>query len=128
MQCGPTRHNAARSASAPHDLEVVPRSRFARIDVPATAGIQDVFRHLANDLARTEAIAAQAAAAFAQGRKVLVLTERTEHLDAIHRALTALARPPLVLRGRMSKKRRSVSVATARWAIESASMQAMARL
>ena len=27
---------------APHDLEVVPRSRFARIDLAATAGIQDV--------------------------------------------------------------------------------------
>ena len=110
MHCGPMRHTAARPASAPHDLEVVPRSRFARIDLPATAGIQDVFRHLANDLARTEAIAAQAAAAFAQSRKVLVLTERTEHLDAIHRALTALARPPLVLHGRMSKKQRAILI------------------
>ncbi len=110
MQCGPTRHTAARSASAPHDLEVVPRSRFARIDLPAAAGIQDVFRHLANDLSRTDAIAAEAAAAYAQGRKVLVLTERTEHLDAIHRVLTALARSPLVLHGRMSKKQRAILI------------------
>ena len=110
MQCGSIRHTAARSASAPCDLEVVPRSRFARIDLPATAGIQDVFRHLANDLARTKAIAAEVAEAFAQGRKVLVLTERTEHLDAIHRALTALARSPLVLHGRMSKKQRAILI------------------
>ena len=110
MQCGPIRHTAAKPAGAPHDLEVVPRSRHPRIDLPATAGIQDVFRHLANDLARTEVIAAEAAAAFAQGRKVLVLTERTEHLDAIQRALTALARSPLVLHGRMSKKQRAALI------------------
>ena len=110
MQCGPIRHTAARPAGAPHDLQVVPRSRPARIDLPTTAGIQDVFRHLANDLARTEAIAAETASAFAQGRKVLVLTERTEHLDAIHRALTAQAQPPLVLHGRMSKNQRAALI------------------
>jgi len=31
-------------------LEVVPRSRFAEIDLPPEAGIQDVFRHLAQAL------------------------------------------------------------------------------
>ena len=58
-----------------------------RIDLPSAAGIQDVFRHLANDLSRTEAIAAEIESAIGQGRKVLVLTERTEHLDAILKAL-----------------------------------------
>jgi len=111
MQCGPIRHTAARPAGAPHDLEVVPRSRFARIDLAATAGIQDVFRHLANDLARTEAIAAETAAAFEQGRKVLVLTERTEHLDAIRQALIAQATAPFVLHGRMSKNLRAALIA-----------------
>lgn len=110
MQCGPIRHTAARPVGAPHDLEVVPRSRFACIDLAATAGIQDVFRHLANDLARTEAIAAEAAAAFEQGRKVLVLTERTEHLEAIRQALIAQAPAPFVLHGRMSKKQRAALI------------------
>ncbi len=110
MQCGPIRHTAARPVGAPHDLEVVPRSRFARIDLAATAGIQDVFRHLANDLARTQAIAAEAAAAFEQRRKVLVLTERTEHLEAIRQALIARAAAPFVLHGRMSKKRRAALI------------------
>jgi len=55
MQCGPIRHTATKRANAPHDLEVIPRSRFARIDLPTAAGIQDVFRHLANDVARTQA-------------------------------------------------------------------------
>jgi superfamily II DNA or RNA helicase len=110
MQCGPIRHTAARPVGAPHDLEVVPRSRFARIDLPATAGIQDVFRRLADDLARTEAIASETAAAFEQGRKVLVLTERTEHLVAVRQALTSRALAPFVLHGRMSKKQRAALI------------------
>lgn len=110
MQCGPIRHTAARPASAPHDLEVVPRSRFARIDLPGTAGIQDVFRHIAMDLARTEAIATEIAAAFEQGRKVLVLTERTEHLDALLVCLNTRVPKPFVLHGRMSKKQRAALI------------------
>jgi len=111
MQCGPTRHTAARPANAPHDLEVWPRSRFARIDLPSAAGLQDVFRHLANDLARTQAIATEVVAAFEQGRKVLVLTERTEHLEAIVLALATLVPPPFVLHGKMSKKQRAALIA-----------------
>jgi hypothetical protein len=102
MQCGPIRHTAATPAGAPHDLEVVPRSRHARIDLPPDAGIQDVFRYLANDQARTEVVAAEVRDAVVQGRKVLALTERTEHLDAIEAALGGVELPPFVLHGRMS--------------------------
>lgn len=111
MQCGPIRYTAAKPAGAPHDLEVVPRSRFTRIDLPTGAGIQDVFRHLANDLARTEAIAAEVKDAYEQGRKVLVLTERTEHLDALRASLGGLTPAPFVLHGRMSRKQRTALVA-----------------
>jgi superfamily II DNA or RNA helicase len=111
MQCGPIRHTAATPTGAPQDLEVVPRSRLARIDLPSEAGIQDVFRHLANDQERTNAIAAEIEGAFAQGRKVLVLTERTEHLDAILAALDGRKPAPFVLHGRMSKKQRGTLIA-----------------
>ena len=111
MQCGPIRYAAAKPAGAPHDLEVLPRSRFTRIDLPTEAGIQDVFRHLANDQARTEAIAAEVRGAVGQGRKVLVLTERTEHLDAIKGALDGMLPAPFILHGRMSKKQRAALVA-----------------
>ncbi|ROZ63921.1 DEAD/DEAH box helicase [Ramlibacter sp. WS9] len=107
MQCGPIRHTAAKPASAPHDLEVVPHSLHKRIDLAQEAGIQDVFRHLANDPARTEAIAAEIKNAFDHGRKVLVLTERTEHLHAILAALDGRLASPFVLHGRMSKKQRA---------------------
>lgn len=69
-----------------------------------------MFRHLANDQGRTEAIAAEVRDAFHQGRKVLVLTERTEHLDAIRVVLLEQIPEPFVLHGRMSKKRRAVLV------------------
>ena len=111
MQCGPIRYTAAKPAGAPHDLEVLPRSRFTRIDLPTDAGIQDVFRHLTNDQARTEAIAAEVRDAVGQGRKVLVLTERTEHLAAIKVALDGLVPVPFVLHGRMSRKQRAALVA-----------------
>lgn len=111
MQCGPIRHTATTPAGAPHDLEAVPRFRHVRIDLPQDAGIQEVFRHLANDQARTEAIASEVREAFAQGRKMLVLTERTEHLGAIEAALGGLGSALFVLHGRMSRTQRAALVA-----------------
>jgi superfamily II DNA or RNA helicase len=79
--------------------------------LPTDAGIQDVFRHLVNDQVRTESIAAEVRGAVGQGRKVLVLTERTEHLDAIKATLGGLEPVPFVLHGRMSRKQRAALVA-----------------
>ena len=110
MQCGPIRHTAARPADGPHDLEVIPQMRTTPIEVPLDAGIQDVFRYLATDDERTEAIAAEIARAFGQGRKVLVLTERTEHLDAIRAALIGRVPAPMVLHGRLSRKQREAVI------------------
>jgi superfamily II DNA or RNA helicase len=112
MQCGPIRHSAARPLSAPQDLEVVPRYRDRRIESDQDAGIQEIFKLLANDAARTDAIAAEIEAAYRAGRKVLVLTERTEHVTAIQRALANKDLEPFVLHGRMSKKQRSTLVET----------------
>lgn len=110
MQCGPTRHTALRSAGAPQTLEVIPRYLAARIDVAADVAIQDVFRHIASDAGRTTAIANEIANAFEQGHKVLVLTERTEHLDAIGSALAGRVPTLFTLHGRMSKKQRAALV------------------
>ena len=111
MQCGPIRHTAAKPASAPHDLEVVPRLLHKKIELPQEAGIQEVFRHLANDPERTTAIAVAVEDVFKQRRKVLVLTERTEHLDAIAATLNGKALHIFTLHGRMSKKQRATRIA-----------------
>jgi len=107
MQCGPTRYTATQPSSAPHDLEVVAQTLTAPIGLPSEAGIQDVFRHLIHDPARTTAVADAVQDAFDQGRKVLVLTERTEHLDALAAALLGKVPTPFILHGRMSKKQRA---------------------
>ena len=111
MQCGPIRHKAAQPLDAPHDLSVMPQFIESPIALPAEAGIQDVFRHLAQDAARSAAIASAITDAFRQGRKVLALTERTEHIDAIRAALADQVPEPFVLHGRMSKKQRAALIA-----------------
>ncbi|MGY2491382.1 hypothetical protein [Cupriavidus sp. CP313] len=108
MQCGPIRYTAAKPASSPHTLEVVPHTCLSRIELPTASGIQDVFRHLVHDQARTDAIAAEVLEAFKQGRKILLLTERTEHLDAIQAALDGQISPLFVLHGRMEAETRRI--------------------
>ncbi|NOT13582.1 MAG: DEAD/DEAH box helicase family protein [Methylococcaceae bacterium] len=107
MQCGPIRYTASKSDSAPTDLEVIPRMIYKTIALPQEVVIQEVFRHIANNEERTAAIAAEVVNAFNLGRKVLVLTERTDHLDAILAALDGKLLSPFVLHGRMSKKQRA---------------------
>jgi superfamily II DNA or RNA helicase len=111
MQCGPIRHKAVQPLDAPRDLAVTPQFIESPIALLPEAGIQDVFRHLAQDAARTAAIASAITEAFQQGRKVLALTERTEHIDAIRAALADQVPEPFVLHGRMSKKQRAVLIA-----------------
>ena len=110
MQCGPTRHTAAKPDGAPKTLEVIPHHLAARIEVAADAGIQDVFRHIANDMGRTVVIADEITKLFAQGHKVLVLTERTEHLDVIRATLAGRVQTLFTLHGRLSRKQREALV------------------
>jgi superfamily II DNA or RNA helicase len=107
MQCGPIRHTAATPENAPHDLEVIPCIVATPIDLPVEAGIQEIFRHVASNPDRTATIASAVENAFDQGRKVLVLTERTKHLDVIEKALQGQIANCFTLHGRMSKKQRN---------------------
>ena len=111
MQCGPIRHTAAPPAGAPHDLEVVPRTLSQPTPIPDDTAIQDIFRTLAEDQKRTAAITDETQRAVKEGRKVLVLTERTDHLESIRRSLDEHSLEPFVLHGRMSKKQRANLVA-----------------
>ena len=87
MQCGPIRHTPAKPESAPAVLGVVPRFLATPLDLSSEAGIQDVFQHLSSDMRRTETIAADIRQGYREGRKVLVLTERTDHLEVIENVL-----------------------------------------
>jgi len=107
MQCGPVRHTAVRPPNAPHDLEVIPRLIRETLTFPDDAGIQAVFRALAADDARTEAIVTEIELALGEGRKLLVLTERTDHLERLQSVLERSNPMPFILHGRMSRRQRS---------------------
>jgi superfamily II DNA or RNA helicase len=106
MQCGPVRHSATRPPHAPSELVVWPRNLPAP-EIPANAGIQDVFRILTNDAHRNRNIARDIIAAYAEGRKIIVLTERTDHLELLRSALGKRVENCFILHGRLSKKQRA---------------------
>jgi superfamily II DNA or RNA helicase len=106
MQCGPIRHSAKKPETAPSQLEVWPNYLPAS-GIPLDAPIQEVFHLVANDVARNRRIAADVLAAYREGRKILVLTERTEHLLLLKEALGEHLEHCFVLHGRLSKKQRS---------------------
>lgn len=106
MQCGPVRHQAARPDAAPSQLKVFPRLLDAP-EVPRDAGIQDVFRAIAGDGRRARRIADDIAAAFREGRKILALTERSDHLGLLRDILSARIETLFVLHGRMPGKERA---------------------
>ena len=106
MQCGPTRYTAERPDSAPHLLEVHPIHLHGQIAGPDDAGIQDIFTELVNDAQRTQSIVDAVLECYEQGRKILILTERTDHLAAIGDALKPKVPRVFILHGRMSRKQR----------------------
>ena len=69
-------------------------------------GIQEVFRSLVEDQERTRQICGDIATAVEAGRNCLVLTQWTEHLDAISEELRRLGIEAIVMRGGMGKKAR----------------------
>ena len=111
MLCGKIRHAARLPANAPQVLEVFPQRLTAAVNTSADAPIQTVFACLAQDELRTDMIAAAICEQYRQGRKVLVLTERTDHLESLQEALGDVVQPLFVLHGRLAKKARVVQLA-----------------
>lgn len=109
MQCGPIRHVAKRPTHVPQDLLVQVRHLPTPI-IPSDASIQEVIRLLAADGERNARIVADAMAALNNGRKVLLLTKRTEHLDLLHEQLKDIPYPCFLLHGRMKAKERQAIV------------------
>jgi superfamily II DNA or RNA helicase len=111
MLCGPIRHTARAASTAPQVLEVFPQRLTAAVDMPADAPIQDVFGRLAKDAQRTHMIAADIREQYRQGRNILVLTERTDHLESLQQALDDKVQPLFVLHGRLARKARAAQLA-----------------
>ncbi|MBV8657843.1 MAG: DEAD/DEAH box helicase family protein [Burkholderiales bacterium] len=110
MQCGPVRHVADSPATAPKELEVVPRFLSTKIDLPDSAGIQEVFGTLTTNAGRNATLVDDVVGAYEEGRKVLVLTERAEHVIALQELISARVGQTFVLHGRMSRRQRGAII------------------
>lgn len=109
MQCGPIRHTAERPAGAPQTLELVSRTHQLPA-LPTDLPIQELMRRLAEDQRRTECIVAEALAAWEEGRKLLLLSERTDHIAALAGALAQQVPNLFLLHGRLSARQRSATL------------------
>lgn len=109
MQSGPVRHIAKSPAHVPDQLMV----RVRHLPTPSIsphASIQEVIRLLAEDRDRNARIVADAISALRNGRKVLLLTKRTEHLDLLHTHFANVEYPCFMLHGRMKAKERQAII------------------
>ena len=109
MQCGPIRHIAKRPAHVPHQL-MVRVHHLSTSGIPPHASIQEVIRLLSENSDRNAQIAADAISALNDGRKVLLLTKRTEHLDLLYEFLKNVGFPCFILHGRMKAKERQLVI------------------
>ena len=115
LQCGPTRYEIAAKDADDATLvrrELVVHETKSVVVEDDAASIQAVFGALVDDRHRTDQICADVHDAVSAGRTCLVLTQRTDHIDAIVTGLIALGDAPLVLRGGLGSKAR-VAVADA---------------
>jgi superfamily II DNA or RNA helicase len=110
LQCGPIRHIAQRPAGSPQILELVSRTHQLE-GLPTDLPIQELMRRLAEDPRRTERIVEEALACWGDGRSLLLLSERTDHITTIAAALAGEVPNLFLLHGRLSARQRSATLA-----------------
>lgn len=117
FQCGPTRHEIKPAAVEGAELlrrELIVHHTATTVDDDTQAHIQELFAALVDDQHRTDQICADVYTAVTAGRTCLVLTKRTDHIEAIVNRLATLGDRALVLRGGLgTKARRAVADALA---------------
>jgi superfamily II DNA or RNA helicase len=111
MQCGPIRHRASQPAGALQTLELVSRTHQLPATLPSDLPVQELMRRLAEDQGRTDQIVAAALDAWQEGRNVLLLSERTNHITAIASALEPQVNALFVLHGRLGPRNRNATLA-----------------
>jgi superfamily II DNA or RNA helicase len=81
-----------------------PEPGVTKTDEKAPFAIQEVFRLLWNDETRNALIVNDILSAFSEGREILVLSERLEHLNMLESALANEVKYLFTLKGGMGKK------------------------
>ncbi len=106
MQCGPMRHSVAKDVKDSQKMEILPKF-LPYNGTLEQASIQEVFRVLTSDEIRNKRIIADTLTAYQEGRKVLVLTERTEHLALLKAELGESIENCFILHGRLNRSQRN---------------------
>ena len=111
MQCGTIRHSVTKTEHMLTSLEVRARC-LPPPTLPPDAAIQDVFRALCEDEQRNFRIVEDACNAWHEGRKILLLTERANHLEILREMLASKGVSCHILHGRLSRKQRALVLET----------------
>ena len=109
MQCGPIRHNAERAFKTKDKMQVLPRM-ISISGVSQVSGIHELYRGIVQSEERNRLIVRDVVSAYLEGRKILLLTERTQHLDILANALGEQVKTLFILHGRLPKKEREAVI------------------
>ena len=112
MQCGPIRYQVPgrEGPAAGLSLQLDVRETELSIAGAAEKPIQEVFRLLVEDEARTDLVCADVVGALREGRRCLVLSQWKEHCQLLTHGLRARGVSPLVLEGGLGKRARDAIV------------------
>ena len=112
MQCGPIRHQIASNEGPAGDLrlELLVRETDLAIAAVGETPIQEVFRLLVDNEARTAFVCDDVTEALNEGRRCLVLSQWTEHCHLLADGLRARGFSPLVLEGSLGKRARAAII------------------
>ncbi|MBI9095908.1 MAG: DEAD/DEAH box helicase family protein [Sphaerochaeta sp.] len=105
MQLGPIRHVVPRSSV--QEMHMLVYSKMIRkASIPEDLPIQEVFKRLALDKDRNRMIAQDVKEACGEGRNILVLSQRCDHLLTLAQELENIGQRHYILLGRMGVKKR----------------------
>ena len=114
LQLGPARFTIdarSQAASRPFDHKLIVRETEFRLSGDtADAGIQEIYRQLAQDERRNLLILDDVVHALEEGRSPILLTERRDHLEYFAERLRHLTRNLIILQGGMKTRDRRVAI------------------
>lgn len=106
MQCGQIRYTVTENLTASSKMDVLCSSMNSSY-FPPDADIQKIFNLVVNNAERNGKITSDVIRAFNEGRKILVLTGRTEHLFQLNDLLSSRIDPVFLLHGKLPAKERA---------------------
>jgi superfamily II DNA or RNA helicase len=114
MQLGPIHFSVnpkSEAARRPFKHRLIVRDTGFRLATSTEAGIQTIYRSLADDEARNQMILDDVIRAVHEGRSPILLTERRDHLEYFTERLKNFVRHLVVLRGGMTARERESAAA-----------------